>query len=49
MLQLRMSRTLLLDQGLTMIAGAILGLLFREVSVALQNFTPAGIELVVVM
>ncbi|CAB4031970.1 white-brown complex homolog 30 [Paramuricea clavata] len=30
-LQLRMSRTLLLDQVLTMIAGAVLGLLFREV------------------
>lgn len=30
-LQLRMSRTLLLDQALTMIAGAVLGLLFREV------------------
>lgn len=33
-LQLRMSRTLLLDQALTMLAGAVLGLLFREVSVA---------------
>ena len=30
-LQLRMSRTFLLDQALTMIAGAVLGLLFREV------------------
>jgi hypothetical protein len=33
-LQLRMSRTLLLDQALTMIAGAVLGLLFREVRIA---------------
>lgn len=33
-LQLRMSRTLLLDQALTMLAGAVLGLLFREVSFA---------------
>ena len=34
MLQLRMSRTLLLDQALTMLAGAVLGLLFREVRAA---------------
>lgn len=31
MLQLRMSKTLLLDQAMALIAGAALGLLFREV------------------
>ena len=36
-LQLRMSRTLLLDQALILVAGAALGLLFREVGVVLQN------------
>ena len=37
MLQLHMAKTLLLDQALMLMAGAALGLLFREVSTIVES------------